>query len=41
VEKLPHFIFVCNKYSQIRETWLEKIVFPEYFDGLLDTDQLG
>ena len=41
VENEHHFIFVCSAYSQIRATWMSKLVLPVNFDDLLNSEQLG
>ena len=35
------YFFVMNTNSNIRETWSAKLVFPDHFDDLLDSEQLG
>jgi hypothetical protein len=41
VENEHHFTFVCSAYRNIRATWMSKLVLPENFYDLLESEQLG
>ena len=39
IENENHFLFICPKYSQERETWLQKMVIPANFSQLPETEK--
>ena len=41
VENEFHFIYVCSKYSNLRNSWLENLVKPENFENLDQGSRLG
>ena len=41
IENEYHFIFVCSKYEELRTEWLNKLVLPDNFDNLPDSEQLS
>ena len=41
VENEHHLIFVCGAYADIREIWMSKLILPENFEGLQESEQLG
>ena len=41
VENEFHFLYVCSKYSNLRNSWLESLVKPENFENLDQGSKLG
>ena len=41
VETEFHFIFICSKYSNLRQIWLENIVKPEHFSTMDEGSKHG
>ena len=41
VETEYHFVYVCSKYNNLRNSWLEDLVKPENFENLDQGSKLG
>ena len=40
IENEYHFIFVCNRYNEIRSSWIPKLDLPSNFDNLQECEKL-
>ena len=41
VENEHHYIFVCRAYTELRAIWMSKLILPENFNGLQESEKLG
>ena len=40
IENEFHFIFICNRYESIRNTWLSKLSLPNNFENIPECEKL-
>ena len=40
IENEYHFIFVCNRYNELRNGWIPKLDLPSNFDNLQECEKL-